>query len=41
MIQIFTFKKKEKEGGERSLQLDGQWKVPCLVALEMNPMLRN
>jgi hypothetical protein len=28
MIQIGTFKVKEKEGGEGRLQLDGQWKVP-------------
>jgi hypothetical protein len=35
MIQIRTFKKKEKEGGEGSPQLDGQWKVPSLVALKM------
>jgi hypothetical protein len=33
MIQICTFKKKEKKGGERKPQLGGQWKVPSLVAL--------
>jgi hypothetical protein len=27
MIQIYTFKNKEKEGSERRPQLDGQWKV--------------
>jgi hypothetical protein len=39
MIQICAFKEKEKEGGEGRFQLDGQWKVPSLVAFEMNPML--
>jgi hypothetical protein len=40
MIQICTFKEKEKEGGKGGPQLGGQWKVPSLVALDMNPMLR-
>jgi hypothetical protein len=30
MIQICTFKKKEKERCERRPQLGGQWKVPML-----------
>jgi hypothetical protein len=34
MIQIHTFKEKEKEGGEGRPQLGGQWKVPSLMALE-------
>jgi hypothetical protein len=33
MIQICTFKEKEKEGGKKRPQFDGQWKVPSLVAL--------
>jgi hypothetical protein len=33
MIQIRTFKEKEKKGGERKPQLGGQQKVPNLVAL--------
>jgi len=32
MIQICVFKKKGKERGEAKPQLDGQWKVPNLVA---------
>ncbi len=39
MIEIRTFKEKEKVGGEGRPQIGGQWKVPSLVALEMNPML--
>ncbi len=30
MIQIHTFKKKGKEGGEGKPQLGGPWKVPML-----------
>jgi hypothetical protein len=30
MIQIRSFKKKEKEGGEGRPQLGGQWKVSML-----------
>jgi hypothetical protein len=32
MIQICTFKEKEKEKGEGRPQLRGQWKVLSLVA---------
>jgi hypothetical protein len=35
MIQIHTFKNKEKEKNEGRLQLGGQQKVPSLVALIM------
>jgi hypothetical protein len=30
IIQICTFKEKEKEGGEGRPQFGGQWKVPML-----------
>jgi hypothetical protein len=39
MIQNCAFKDKRKGRGEGRPQLGGQWKVPNLVALEMNPML--
>jgi hypothetical protein len=35
MIQIHTFKEKEKDRGKGRVQLGGQWKVPNLVALGM------
>jgi hypothetical protein len=31
MIQIYAFKKKDKEGGEGKPQFGGLWKVPSLV----------
>ncbi len=39
MIQIFAFKEKRKKKAREDPQLGGQWKVPSLVALEMNLML--
>jgi hypothetical protein len=38
MIQICTFKEKGKEGVEGKTQLGGQWKVPNLMTIQMNPM---
>jgi hypothetical protein len=35
MIQVLAFKENQKEGGKGNPQLNGQWKVPSLVAFEM------
>jgi hypothetical protein len=38
MIQIYTFKEKKNERGERRPQLDGQWKVPMFGGQRKVPM---
>jgi hypothetical protein len=40
MIQICVFKEEEKKEGGGRPHLGGPWNVLCLVALEMNLMLK-
>jgi hypothetical protein len=40
MIHIHAFKEKRREIGKERPLISGQWKVPNLVALERNLMLK-